>query len=73
MAVETTFTDDAFNMFQIDRHTMDFHKPLEPTGDEDEPVVVKACHIACLAHAGKIIASGKVFARRGIAEADIGP
>ena len=26
MAVETTFTDDAFNMFQIDRHAMDFHK-----------------------------------------------
>ena len=51
----------------------DFHEPFQPTGDEDEPVVVKACHVACPQYAGKIVASGKVLARRGIAEADIGP
>ena len=73
MAVETTFTDDAFDMFQIDRHAMDFHKPLQPTGDVDEPVVVNARHVACPQYAGKIVSSGKVLAPRGIAEADIWP
>ena len=73
MAVETTFAHDAFDMFQIDRHAMDFHKPLQLDRDEDEPVVVNACHVACPQYAGKIIASGKVLAPRGIAEADIWP
>ena len=73
MTVETTVTDDVFDMLQIDRYTMDFYKPLQSAGDVDEPVIINAGHVACPQYASKIVAFGEVLARGGVAKADIWP
>ena len=59
-------------MFQIDRNTVDFHEPLQPSGDEDKPVAVNPGHVACAQHTGKFVALAKIFACLGIAKTNIG-